>query len=70
MQTPKFQLLPCVSHKSGTLSASPNASRWNIVRIGYFRVGIKLDMSISCCLSAVSLRWVAKANAVTDGIWA
>ena len=38
--------------------------------VGYFRVGISLGMSISCCLSPVFSRWVANVNSGSDGIWA
>ena len=41
-----------------------------IYSIGYARVGFALRMSISCCLSSFSLRWVPDAKAVSIGIWA
>ena len=43
---------------------------WNIVFVGHFYVGIVLVMSISCCLSPVSSRWVANANTVSGIIQA
>ena len=51
-------------------NASPNASRWNIVHVGHFHVGIALGMSISSCLRSLSLRWVVNANDVSGGIQA
>ena len=51
-------------------NTNPNASLWNMVCIGYERVGFRLGMSISCCLSHFRLHWVAKASVVSGGIWA
>ena len=34
----------------------PNANQWNIVRVGYTRVGFVLGMYISCCLCQFNLR--------------
>ena len=31
-------------------NASPNAGQWNIVRVGYARIGVALGMSISYSL--------------------
>ena len=49
---------------------SPNASQWNIVCVGYARVGLALSMSISCCLSCFFSPWVPNANTVSSGIQA
>ena len=51
-------------------NASTNSSQWNIVHVGYARVGFALGMYISCCLFPVPLRWVANADAISGGIWA
>ena len=51
-------------------NVNPNGNQWNIVCIAHFCVGITLDMLISCCLSPVSLSWVANVNVVSGGIWA
>ena len=48
-----------VSKKPLGHNANQNTSRWNIVCVGQFCVGIVLVMSISCCLFPVSLSWVA-----------
>ena len=50
--------------KPGT---SLNTSKWNIVRVGYARVGFAY---ISCCLFPVPSRLVSNANTFSGGIWA
>ena len=51
-------------------NASPNTSQWNIVRVGYVRVGFMLAMYISGCLCLFRSRWVANANSISSGIQA
>ena len=45
-------------------------SQWNMVNVGYARVGFALGMYISCYLCQFHLRWVPNANPVFGGIWA
>ena len=49
-------------------NTSPDAIQWNMVRVGYARVGFVLGMSLSCCLCQFHLRWVVKANTFSGGI--
>ena len=49
---------------------SPNVSHWNMVHIGYARVGFTLGKWVSGCLSPFCSCWVPNANAVSSGIWA
>ena len=41
-----------------------------MVRLANICVGFAFVMSISCCLSTLSLHWVPNTNAVSGGIWA
>ena len=47
-------------------NASSNVSQWNIVLVGYARVGFALGMLISCGLSCFCLHWVP--NAISGGV--
>ena len=49
-------------------NASPNTNQWNIVRVGYARVGFVLAMQISCCLCQFHSRCVGNENTISSGI--
>ena len=38
-------------------SKQPNVNRWNMIKLGNFRIGFTLGMSISCCFSTFRLSW-------------
>ena len=50
-------------------NASPNMNQWNMVGVGYVRVGFAWGMYISCCLFPVPSCWEVNANAVFNEIW-
>ena len=76
--TPKASISHCKLVSKNDLGpdanhCGPNASQWNMVRVGYARVGFALTafgMSISCCLSPLCSRLAPNANAIYGGIWA
>ena len=53
-----------------TPNSSPNASQWNMVRIGDVRVGFALGIYISRCLCRFCSHCVRNAKVLSDGIWA
>ena len=49
---------------------TPNASRWNIGRVGSPRIGARVGhVHFICCSWQFHLRWVANTNALSSGIW-
>ena len=51
-------------------NVSPNAIRWNIVRVGHIYIRFAFAMSFSCCLSPFLFTLGIQRNADSGVIWA